>query len=287
MAVITMSIAQWAEVPDNPRQRDTERRAEFGRRNHLAEYHKTHDYVYAAVLKGDVFCKLDGHTRSYLWSRGDLDPPPSGQVQVLLIDVINKQEAMDIYDELDSIKAFKRVSDRVFGATREHGFRLRSSLLNGCKFGTQIKLAETGTYSGDAWSLIKRWKATLLDLDALNLPKKYPTLISAMLLSIRRDGLDRAGKFWKKVYANAGTKTEAGPDAVQALVHHMDIRKAEGRTAGYENVSDILARAWYAYEAWLDGKRVKRLGCAKIGAVIESIQKERSAKRGSKRSSAN
>jgi hypothetical protein len=262
MAVITMSIAQWAEVSDNPRQRDTERRAEFGRRNHLAEYHKTHDYVYAAVLKGDVFCKLDGHTRSYLWSRGDLDPPPSGQVQVLLIDVINKQEAMDIYDELDSIKAFKRVSDRVFGATREHGFRLRSSLLNGCKFGTQIKLAETGTYSGDAWSLIKRWKATLLDLDALNLPKKYPTLISAMLLSIRRD-------------------------AVQALVHHMDIRKAEGRTAGYENVSDILARAWYAYEAWLDGKRVKRLGCAKIGAVIESIQKERSAKRGSKRSSAN
>jgi hypothetical protein len=274
MAVITMSVSEWAQVADNPRQRDTERRAEYGRRGHLAEYHKTHDYVYAATMKGDVYCKLDGHTRSYLWQRGELEPPPSGKVHVILIDVTNKSEAMEIYDFLDSPKACKRNSDIVFGATRENKFRLRSSLLSSCQFGTQLKMADSGKFHGDTKQLVRKWKAELLDLDSLGFPKKYPTLISSALLSIKRDGLEHARPFWKAVYQDAGTKDTRGADGIQALVQHMEVRKAEQRTAGYENVKDILARAWYAYEAWCDGRRIKRLGEADISALIETIKKK-------------
>lgn len=276
MAVIEMSVSDWDDVPDNPRQRDTETRAENANRKHLSSYFKTHDYVFAATMSGEIRWKLDGHTRSYLWKAGRLDPPPSGKVQVMLIEVSDKQEAMDIYDALDSGRAVKSMSDRVFGSTREHKFRLKSPLLRRCKFGTQLQLADTGKCNGDPPSLTKNWKNELLAIDSLDLPKKHPTLISSMLLSVRRDGLAHAGEFWKAVYQDRGTKDQRGSDGIEALCRHMDVRVAQGRTAGYENVEDILAVAWYAYEVWNDGKRVKRLGRAKIGDLISSFKKKAS-----------
>ena len=243
--VLNMSVSDWMEVPDNPRQRDTERRAEYGRRKHLATYAKPHEFVYAATKNGEILCKLDGHTRAFLWMSGDLEHPPSGSVTVLLIPVQGMSEAKEIYEQLDSPVAYKRVCDSVFGATREQKFRLKSSLLAKCQFGTQLKMADSGKFAGDAAKLVKKWKSELLVIDSWNLPKVYPTLISAMLLSVRSDGVDLSGEFWNGLTEDKGTKTNAGADGIELLKRHMEIRKVEGRTAGYDNVKDTLSVALY------------------------------------------
>lgn len=259
MAVIEMSISDWIQVPDNPRQRDTEKRANIAGSKHLSRYFKTHDYVFAATRNSDIICKLDGHTRAFLWSSGELEPPPSGRVQVMLIEVSGVAEAKEIYEALDSSVAYKKPSDKIFGATRENKFRLRSPLLRRCQFYTQLKLADTGTFNGEPYGLVKKWRKELLELDSLSLKQTYSVLIAVMLISIRRDGLSAAGQFWKDLDDDKGMKDSRGSDGIDALARHMEIRKAEGRTAGYENLRDMLERAWCAYEAWKDGRRVKRL----------------------------
>jgi len=274
--VIDMSVEAWAAIPDNPRQRDTERRARWSANRHLAKYSKTHDFVYAATKGGEIICKIDGHTRSYLWERGELDLPPSGRVTVLLVSVASLREAKEVYDMLDAQPAYKRPEDQIFGSTREHKFRLRSTLLYRCRFSVQLALAESGDFHCDRYETVPKWKKELLDLDALDLSGAYTVLIAVMLLSIRRDGLETAGPFWTALDKDEGIKDSRGADGVQALAQHMAVRKAEGRTSGYDNLKDIIGRAWYAYEAWLDGKRVKRLGSARISEVIESVHSKRS-----------
>lgn len=62
-----MSLHQWLQVPDNPRQRDTIRHATKAAKDHLSEPSLTHLEVSAAELPNGELLKLDGHTRSYLW----------------------------------------------------------------------------------------------------------------------------------------------------------------------------------------------------------------------------
>lgn len=271
VAVIELSVSDWIEVKDNPRQRDTERRAAYGLRNHLARYSKVHDWVFAASKNNQILCKLDGHTRAYLWASGDLAHPPDGKVKVILIGVASLVEAKELYEQLDSPSALKRPHDFVFGATRDQRFKLKSSLLSGCRFGTYLKLADCWVFRGDINQLVKNWKSELLLLDSMNLPKKHPPLITAALLAIRRDGIETCRSFWEGVYSNSGTKTSQGSDGIDLLCRHLDVRKANGSLAGYENVKAIIATAWTAYEAWLDGRRGKVLRQSNMTEVVMNI----------------
>lgn len=260
MAVITMSLADWENVPDNPRQRNTERRAKEASRKHLSKYSKTHEMVTAAVKDGNIICKLDGHTRSYLWSIGKLEGPKSGKVLVQLIDVESIAEAKELYDQIDSGKALKKPSDIVYGACRENNFELSSPLLRACQFITQLKVADSGNkFCGDPYLLVRRWKSVLMELDALNLSSNYTVLIALMLIAIRKDGVENAGPFFQMLDKDAGIKDSRGPDGILALKLHMDIRRAEGRTAGYDNLIDILKRGYTCYSEWRKGRRVKSL----------------------------
>jgi hypothetical protein len=49
-----MSVQAWAKIPDNPRQRNTEKRARFAKRSHLAAYSPIHRFVYAASVNGNI-----------------------------------------------------------------------------------------------------------------------------------------------------------------------------------------------------------------------------------------
>jgi hypothetical protein len=257
---IEMSVEKWIDVPENPRQRNTEKRANYARLHHLREYSPIHRFVFAATIGGDIACKLDGHTRALLWKLGELERPPSGKVVTLLVAVRSMADAKRLYDQCDARSATKKPSDVIFGATRENDFRLSSSLLRGCKFSDQLRIASgRNNINHDLYALVRTWKPHLIALDGMALTSNYTILIAAMLLAIRRDGVARAGEFFATLDQNKGTKTAQGMDGPEALRQHIDNRRAQGSTAGYENLDDILARAWSAYVQWLDGTRIKAL----------------------------
>ena len=254
MAIIEMSVQDWIDVPDNPRQRNTESRAKVAHRRHLAQYAKPHKVVFAASKDGEIICKVDGHTRALLWKLGELDTPPDGKVEVVMFDVSGIKEAKELYDMLDSQVTVKKPADNVFGACRELGFRLDSYLLRKCSFATQLKIATTGKkFSGDVYAMVKEWKLELIALDKLALSSQNTILISVMLNAIRRDGVEKAGEFFAKLDQNEGVKSNKGYDGVEALARVLAIRRAEGRTAGYEHLMDICGQAWAAYTGWLAG----------------------------------
>lgn len=276
MAVIEMAVADWINVKDNPRQRNTIKRAQLAVRRHLSCCCKIHRYVYAASKNGHILCKLDGHVRAYLWQEGMLDLPPDGKVEVLLIEVASIREAKEVYEQLDSPPALKRPSDRVYGAARENGFALHSHLLRSCSFSTQLKVADSGSrFAGDVYLLVRKWKPQLIALDELDLTSNYTVLIAAMLVSIRRDGPDIAGPFWITLDRDEGTKFERGADGPEALHKHMEIRRAQRTTAGWENLWSLQCVAWDAYTKWSDNKRVQRLKMADFGQVVEACSKEK------------
>ena len=251
MAVIQMSVSDWIDVPDNPRQRNTEKRATNAKKKHLAKYEKIHRYVFAATKNDAIICKLDGHTRALLWQRGELETPDDGKVDVMLIDVKTIDEAKRIYDMIDANPTVKKPSDNIYGACRELGFKLDSPLLRGCAFATQLKIATTGKrFSGEVYQMVGEWKKELQQLDSLALTSHNTILIAVILVAIRKDGIEKAGQFFKLLDTNSGLKTTKGYDGVESLSRVMAIRRAEGRTAGYENLMQICGQAWSAYENW-------------------------------------
>ena len=280
--VLEMTIQDWSDVKGNPRQRNTEDRAEWAKRHHLAQYEKPHKWVMAAVMGGNLLCKIDGHTRDILWMDGSLGSPPDGKVSVILIDVDSIQEAKDLYDMLDSKRAVKTPNDIIFGACRENGFRLTSPLLKSCRFSNQLRLADAGKFGGrDVYELVKSWKPYLKALDALGLPSKYTILIAIMLIAVKRDGANVAGPFFVGLSKDLGQKESGGKmDGIEALSRHIDLRRAEGKTAGYENLSDILIRGWNCYVDWLDGKKMR--GVRAKDQITDVIAKLNAPKKGRK-----
>jgi len=265
MAVINMSVEQWSEVPENPRQRNTTKRAKYARSKHLKEPHYIHRYVFAAARNGKLLCKLDGHTRGFLWDHGQLPLPDDGSVEVMVVEVKSLKEAAAIYSKFDNPRAVESVSDSIHGFTKENKFGLDSKLLAGCKFANQLRLAD-GVFGGirgnsqrDIERVVKEWKPYLLELDSLGLSSKYTTLIGFMLIVIRKDGLGLASKFLSLLDGNHGTKNSKGMDGVECLHEHIKIRKLEKRMTGYGNLYDMTDSAWTAYSMWQSSKRAKKL----------------------------
>ena len=275
--VIEMSVADWCALKDNPRQRNTERRA--NQAEHLRSYQPIHRYVWAATHNGDPLCKLDGHTRALLWEKGLLDQPPEGTVCVLLIPVKGLAEAKAYYDMLDNAGVSKKPADTIFGATRENKFLLTSALLRGCSFSVAIKLAHSGgKYKGDLHALVRNFRDELVELDSWRLSSNYTVLISVMLLAIRHGNVTKAKAFFTKLDNNEGVKTSDGMDAVQALYQHMERRRAMGTTAGWDNLYDIAARAYAAYEIFAkNGHLHKNAGLKESHTFLNFFRSKKAA----------
>lgn len=272
---IEMGLDEWIAVPDCARQRDTAKRARVAAVKYLAAYQPIHRVVFAATINGRVFCKLDGHTRAMLWQSGKLSGPPDGKVTVNLIAVKTPEEACEVYDMIDSGKSVKQSCDIVFGACRERGIDFGSSLLRPCTFGTQMRMAATG-WKGhySAYKLVEIWADELIALDSIGMSSNYGILIGVMLLTIRRDGLEKASKFWLALDREQGQKDSRGYDAIQVLHGVINTRRAEGRTAGWENLKSVAGEAWSAYNAYFQGRRFKHdKGLAKISIdkIIEEV----------------
>jgi len=276
---IEMSISDWSEVPDNPRQRDTIKRAKSASRKHLKQYSKLHRVVFAATKNGSILCKLDGHTRSCLWDSGELESPACGKVLVCLFEVANVAEAKALYDQLDSGSAVKKPSDAIFGAARELGFSLNSHLLRSCAFATQLKIATSGKkFSGDIYSMVNDWKFELKELDSLALTSGNTILISLMLVAMRLDGVEKAGEFFTLLDQDKGSKINGSSDGIQLVTSMLKVRRAEGRTAGYDNLMQICGQTWTGYGFWKRGETKKRdlLAIADFNSVVQAMNATKS-----------
>jgi hypothetical protein len=213
-----------------------------------------------------------------LWERGELETPPDGKVEVVLIDVDGLTEAKEIYEMLDAQASVKVPADHIYGACRETGFQLNSCLLRKCAFATQLKIATTGKkFYGDILQMVKSWKHELIALDSMQLQSQNTILIAVMLIAIRRDGLEKAKEFFHKLDKNQGLKSQKGYDGIELLGRVLQVRRSEKRTAGYENLMEICGQAWTAYEMWLakSHRKTASLPIADFTKVVLSVNKER------------
>lgn len=274
---IRMSVEDWLDVPDNPRQRPTEEHAKKALRKHLSKLQSSHAIVHAATCDGEILCKIDGHTRAYVWKNGLLEQPD--ELLCVCIEVESLEEAADIYTHFDSPVAVETVTDRVGGALRESGIDMSSPLLRHRKFMTAIHIAigsrpRTSQGGNLEYGLIAQWKQELEILDSWNLPQIHSALCGLALALIRAEYTDSARRFFQGYAAKAGVKNEQGCDGVMALELHMKDRKARRLMTGHANLVDIFGRGLSCFYAFHEGRFVTGgVRCTKRDALDDRIER--------------
>ena len=260
MGVVEMSPAEWAGVFDNPRQRNTERRAASA--DHLKVLHPSHVKVNMAVLPDGRRFKLDGHTRSFVWESGEVQPPP-----VLYVDVWScpdVQAAKDLYETFDSRAAVESVTDQLYGARRDMRIEYKSELLRADRFVTAIRHAyeelhgKASARGASVYDLMQYWSRELAMLDECggSTSQFNSGLVAGALITFRRYG-DRASAFWRAFSGNAGVKGPDGMDAVQALSERISNLRADNALNGRQNVHYIIAITLSAFDSYREGYKYK------------------------------
>lgn len=252
MKIIQMKPAQWAEVQDNPIQRDTQEHAKKAVRGHLRTASSTQMVVHAAVLPDGALVKLDGHTRALLWSDGRLAAPP--MVQVVLHEVDSMAQAMALYKEFDAPGATEGATDRLAGAYRLHSIVPKNKILT--KGGVTSALSIIDQHRS-IYQMVGEWKDELLLLDEVDAtPTAMPsTLVCAALVTLRRHGA-KALDFWRLYAAGGGTRLDGkscGVDELTRIVADLRARKMLA-TGGFNQRQSQAGRAISCCDAWLQGR---------------------------------
>ena len=244
-----MTVQQWAAVMDNPIQRDTLRHAEEALKKHLKSPSPEHAHVWAAALPGGDLVKLDGHTRSLLWSDGRLKAPDVVYVDVVRVDSMNS--AKELYKHFDSQAAVEGAKDRLSGAYRVNGIAAESSVLRSGAVTTALKLLSSS--GSDVYKNVTAWKRELLMLDSIGATSSRfnSGMISGALAMLRVRG-ERAIDFIRMVQMDAGTRDESGSDGVDAIGRY--VKDVKGMT-GEVVAKDIAGRFITAGESFLAGRR--------------------------------
>jgi hypothetical protein len=260
MAVIIkkMSVDQWINIPDNPRQRDTVRHAKSAKRTHLATLEDAHGVVFAAITNGEVTYKLDGHTRAYLWENGELDIP-RGKLLVVCFNADTEAEAKRLYQMFDNEDAKEGVTDRVSGACREAGLALASPLLRGYRFTLAMQCASgSPKLPRREYEYVRIWESELKELDSWDLSRGIHTSLVALALVLIANGKkEKAMQFFTSFDNDEGIKDSRGNDGVQALTIHSIARKSKDQNTGWDNITDFFERAYTCFAYYDSGRRLK------------------------------
>jgi len=246
-----MSIPEWAGIPDNPIQRDTQKR--LLRATHLTPFKPVHRSVVMAVLSDGSIYKVDGHTRLALW----LDPtfpnaPDYVEVKTYLCRDIETLCAL--HKCHDNIKAADNANDKMFGAMRLNRIEFNSMFMKSLKYHSGLVELDEITFGHQNTPLeevVRRYKGALLLLDTITpTHKKFPTgILMAALGSLRVDG-ERALVFWKKYQIRDGTITRGRMDAVQMLLEYND---KESSSKIKSNYGVTYRKALSFYLSWRAG----------------------------------
>ena len=218
-----MTPEQWHQVPDNPRQRDTELHARRTHKTIHSAYSPDQARVVMAVIVdtgGDM--KIDGHTRDLLWHEGKLPPPPEVIADVWRVDT--EEDAKELYTHFDNLNAVENVSDKIAGALRELGYEFESDLLTEHRFSSGLGLAQRlmfgfGSYDRNrVYQHVFDWAGELELLDSIGAnANRFTVAITAGALILLRAYGRKAIPFLDAYSRNKGTKTDTDMDAIQAL----------------------------------------------------------------------
>lgn len=252
--VISMTPAEWHAIPDNPHQRDTALHAQ--KAMHLRVLHPVHRKVNMAVLPDGRRVKLDGHTRDYLWSRGEVQAPETLDVQVWL--VASMEEAQRLYRTFDSRAALHTTRDDMFGASHALGFEHKSELLGSLMYVAAARVAYEELFGQiparaiEVMDLLRYWKPELDLLDQCKPSRRrFPTAITAAaLITFRRHGAN-AIDFWSAFAINGGVKMADEMDAVQALEERL--KSNQGRLLARRDVHHMVAIVLSAFDRYRQG----------------------------------
>lgn len=255
LGTIEMPWRDFANLPSNINQRDTDRRMhKRDTINALSEFCFTHAKVVAAYLDG-VLYKVQGHTRSAFWLRGGVkDFPPDLIVSVELYVCRDAKALRMLHNTYDSPGAGARAQDKVHGALMANGIVLQSSFLKRKEFSEAIKcLADQLGFKGfglrkdpnHIYDLITYFKPEIILFDS-TMPQKghYNTAFTlAALLTFLTDG-GEALDFWEDYNSDAGIKDGNRQDKIQSLAqvyNDMVLHKKTSSTYYVETLGRILA----------------------------------------------
>ncbi len=255
---IEMTVSEWISVPDNPRQRDTERH--LRKAKHLLTPHPTHARVAMAQTPKGERWKIDAHTRALAWSRQMVTPPP--MVYVDVYPVRDAAAAAELYIAFDNKNAVETAGDQVSGAYREHDFTPKSKLFAAGILANSIRLADafargqrraTRPSEAPIYRIFGDWIDEVKALDELNVDKRrFPgPIVTAALLSFRKRGKN-AREFWRLFSEDAGEKLAGAIDPVEALSRFM----LENRVVG--GPTEMVGKALAAFEAHEEKRTITR-----------------------------
>jgi hypothetical protein len=262
--LVEMSLSDWIALPEHPRRRDTERQS---KKEHWAAVRvakgpvfESLRWVVAADLNGDV-CKVNGHTRSLLWERGQLRPPSSVIAQVYRCS--SRDELNAIYATFDTQLAAETLYDRVTGAYREWGLTLTSQRLRAGTIVDALSIACRGVArpterSGreeefDIYAAVGSFANELQKLDSLNPQTEHcPTgIVAAALLSLAED--PGTLEYFRRLVSREGSKRAGLPDPVEAILEQLQKLKQRKSARVRSEQEDLCARTLAAVRAWRAG----------------------------------
>lgn len=288
LKTITMTPEEWAGVQDNPRQRDTERRA--AKADHLKTEHPIHSHVSMAVCNRHWF-KLDGHTRSYLWSKGIVAAPVKLTVAVWRCDTIEDVKAL--YETFDSRAAVETTTDQLFGAAREHDSVFHSEVLRMHRYTAALRAAHAMLFgwqemkATSLYDIYTAWLPELVLLDQCDPKRKrfHTGVIAGALITFRRYGAE-AKVFWTKFSTGDGWKMDGQRDAVQALEERMETRRRGKGLSGSATTDTITRLCLSAFDAYRrdhiyansPGNAIKTIGDATLTRWVEAAKRKRPLK---------
>jgi len=257
----TMTLTQWVGVPDNPRQRDTERRAL--RAKHLYKLEAPHLLVHMAEWP-EGRCKLEGHTRAKIWTdRPDIAPE---QVDVRVYVVANIDEAKRLYSMFNSSEEHETATDRLFGAMRDAGIFPESTLVRTARFSNAVRTAygymcgasaaaerdhaNKASLQCSVYEAVEEFRREILALDVLDLSKSkaYGAVICCYFLAYRKHG-DQVNEFFMRYASDAGVKEGRSKDCVQIFADAMEAFRIVH--AGFETFNEACRIGLACIDRWV------------------------------------
>jgi hypothetical protein len=248
----TMTPEEWASVPDNPRQRDTECRAAKAR--HLNTLEAAHTLVHMAEW-GAGRCKLEGHTRALKWMQSPETAPESIDVRVYVVDSI--EEAKRLYGHFNSKEEGERSNDRLFGALRENEITPVSDFVRKAKFSNAVSMAHAfyvehsrhkplSVYEKVAFF---REEIVLLDRIAGASKRMIGPVVCCFLMAAHKHG-PAVMDFFQRYILDGGAKDGRRKDCVQLFSDVMaDVRS--GGFCDWATQEKSVAKGLWCIDRWL------------------------------------
>lgn len=270
---VNMTVQEFIDVPENPIQRDTQRHAKIYSRpgGHLHDFHPTHLRVAICETPEGRQFKLDGHTRAYLWQKGELEIPAHQKLRVDVYDVKDRDEAMDYYLCFDADGSHETSVDKLTGAFKFHRFTPKHPwMFRGVGLVSAMQHLVFEPNWGDAKhltyvQLLKPWIRVLKQIDSLDPyfnTHRFPSFVTAaQLLSVRRDGV-QALEFWQRYHDDAGTKSQQTVDGVYRATEVLIAFKNPVVTAAKvpykkgRRIAELGSKVLYCYDMWQTRKRL-------------------------------